>query len=143
MGKEPIEKTIEKETYIFYYLTPRISIKVLVKLTKLFGPALGAAFPEDKSIKIKDILDMDIKIGDAINMLIEKIDANETQIIIDTLFASIICKGRGKLSEEAVYNELFTGDLKLLFIILKESLEVQYGNFFGESNVLGEIKKSL
>jgi len=136
MGKEPVEKTIGKETYIFYYLAPRISTKVLVKLTKIVGPALGAVFPEDKSIKINDILDMDIKIGDAISILVDKIDADETQMIIDTLFTSIICKGRGKLSEEGVYNELFTGDLKLLFIILKESLEVQYGSFFGESNVL-------
>lgn len=143
MGKEPIEKTIENETYIFYYLTPRISIKVLVKLTKIIGPALGAVFPEDKSIKINDILDMDIKIGDAINMLVEKIDADETQMIIDTLLTSIICKGRGKLSEEAIYNELFTGNLKLLFTIVKESLEVQYGNFFGESSVLKNIKKNL
>lgn len=143
MGKEPVEKTIEKETYIFYYLTPRISMKVLVKLTKIIGPALGAVFPKDKSIKINDILDMDIKIGDAINMLVEKIDADETQMIIDTLFASIICKGRGKLSEEVVYNELFTGDLKLLFAVLTKSLEVQYGNFFGASSVLENIKKNL
>ena len=143
MGKEPVEKVIGNETYIFYYLPPRISMQVLVKLTKIVGPALGAAFPEDKSVKINDILDMDIKIGDAINMLIEKIDANETQAIIDTLFTSVICKGRGKLSEEAVYNELFTGDLKLMFTILKEALEVQYGNFFGESGVLSGLKKNL
>ena len=91
MGKEPVEKIIEKETYIFYYLPPRISTKVLVKLTKIVGPALGAVFPEGKSIKINDILDMDFKIGDAINMLVERIDADETQMIIDTLFTSIIC----------------------------------------------------
>ena len=67
MGKEPVEKTIEKETYIFYYLPPRVSMQVLVKLTKIVGPALGAVFPEDKSVKINDVLDMDIKFSRLLN----------------------------------------------------------------------------
>ena len=142
MGKEPVEKKIDGDIYTFYFLPPRISVMVLVKLTKIIGPAIGAAFPKDKTVKMKDILDMDINIGDAINMLVEKIDAAETQNIIDIIFKNTLCKGRGKLIEEAVYNELFTGNIKLLFTILKEGLGVQYGNFFDESNVLEKLKKA-
>lgn len=142
MGKQPVEKVIEGDTYTFYMLPPRVSVVVLIKLTKIIGPALGAAFPKDKTIKIKDILDMDINIGDAINMLVEKIDATETQNIIDIIFENTLCKGRGKLIDEAVYTELFTGNIKLLFTILKEGLGVQYGNFFAGSNVLEELRKA-
>jgi len=138
MGVQPVERTIEGENYTFYYLRPKTSIKILAKLSKMIGPAIGAAFPKGDSIKVKDILDTDINIGNALSLLVEKIDIKDTQEIIDVLFENVFCKGRGKLSEVPVYEELFTGNLKLFFTILKNALEVQYGNFFG---VNGETKK--
>ncbi|GAF85850.1 unnamed protein product, partial [marine sediment metagenome] len=46
MGKQPVEKTIDGETYLFFLLRPRISVPLLARISKMVGPTLGAAFPE-------------------------------------------------------------------------------------------------
>jgi len=129
MGKEPVEKIIEGEEYTFYYLDPDTSIDVLEKIIKLIGPSIGSAFSKEENINIKDIMNLNINIGDAIATLSHNISAKETKYIIKILCKNIFCKGRGKLSDIVVYNDLFTGNLKLLFKILVIAFEVQYGDF--------------
>jgi len=135
MGKQFVEKTIDGETYLFFYLRPRISVSLLGRISKIIGPTLGAALPE-KDIKISEIMDMDISIGNITKIFFDRLDCNEIQDLIDVLFTQVSHKGKGPLSQENTYDELFSGKLKHLAKVVGISLEVQYGDFFGEKNVI-------
>lgn len=131
MGRDPsIEKEIDGEFFIFHYLPPRMSTKLLVRLLKIVGPSIGKAFPTS-NMKVKDILDADIQIGSAVDTLMGKFNEDEVQDIIDILLSRVNHKGKGSLSNEATYTELFTGNLSLLFKVVGKALEVQYADFFG------------
>jgi len=135
MGKQPIEKTIDGETYLFFLLRPRISVPLLARISKIIGPTLGAAFPE-KSMKISEIMDVDISIGNITKVFFEKLNPGEIQEIIDILFTQVSHKGKGPLSQENTYDDLFSGRLKHLAKVVGTSIEVQYADFFGEKSVM-------
>jgi len=137
MGQKFIEKEIDGESYIFTMLRPRISTKLLVKIIKIIGPSVGKAF--NKEVKIKNILDINIDIGSAVMTLCERIDEDNVQNIIDTLFTQVQHKGKGILSNIQAYEELFSGRLKHLFNVVKASLEVQYADFFDGKEGLEEF----
>lgn len=144
MGNEiqPVVKTIDGEEYTFYRLPPRHSTKILVKILKMLGPSVGSGFKEEK-IKVRSVLDVDIDIGKIITTFFDKLDLDELQGIIDVLFTTIIHKGEGQLSNEATYTKLFQGKQAHLYKVLFSSLEVEYGNFFGESKGLRDVYKEI
>jgi len=130
MGKQIVKKEIDGAKFTFYYLIPRISTKLLIRLIKIIGPSFGKAFP-DSDVKLKDIADIDIQIGPAVDALICRFDEDEVQDIIDILLATVLHEGQGNLGEEAARNELFTGNLSFMFKVVGAALEVQYTDFFG------------
>jgi len=135
MGKQFIEKIIDGETYLFFYLRPRNSVSLLGRISKIIGPTLGAALPEE-DIKISDIMDVDISIGNITRVFFDRLDCNEIQEIIDVLFTQVSHKGKGPLSQDNTYDDLFSGKLKHLAKVVGASLEVQYGDFFGGKSVM-------
>ncbi len=128
MGQKLIEKEIDGEFYIFTMLRPRVSTKLLVRFIKIIGPSIGKAFHEE--VKIKEIFDINIDIGNAIMALCQNIDEENVQNIIDILFTQVQHKGKGVLSNNQAYDELFSGKLKHLFNVVKAAFEVQYADFF-------------
>ena len=124
------EKEIDGELYIFTMLRPRVSISLLKRIIKLFGPTIGKTFPE--AIKIKDILDANIHIGDALTEFSERLDDKEVQDMIDILFTQVQHKGEGILSNQLAFDNLFTGRIKHLFKVVLKAVEVQYADFLPE-----------
>lgn len=139
MGKKFIEKEIDGEAYIFYMLRPRISLSLLTKIIKLMGPIIGKAFPRE--VKVKNILEADINIGDAVIEFSNKFNDNRVQEIIDILFTQVQHKGEGQLSEEQAFTNLFSGKIKHLFKVIFAAMEVQYADFFAEGDIVAEIIK--
>ena len=127
MGKKFVEKEIDGEVYIFHMLRPRISVALLSKIVRLLGPSLGKAFPNE--VKIKEIFDVNINIGDAIITFSDKFDDIRVQEMIDVLFSQIQHKGEGALSDDTVYDKLFAGRIKHLFKVVFKAMEVQYADF--------------
>jgi hypothetical protein len=141
MGRITEERIIDGETYTFTMLRPRISLRLLTKIFKLIGPPIGKAFP--KEIKMKDIFDAGIDIGGSINDLAERLSDDELQSLIDILFAPILHKGKGTLTNAAAYDELFAGRMKHLFKVIGVALEVQYADFLeGDDALAAIIRKS-
>jgi hypothetical protein len=137
MGKKYKEIKIGNEEYIFTMLKPRISISLLTKIIRIIGPSLGKAFPNE--IKIKNILEADINIGNSIIEFSNKLDDLQIQEIINILFTQVQHKGEGKLSNELAFNNLFSGKLKHLFKVVKAALEVQYADFLEGEDALALI----
>ena len=138
MGRKEIQEiTVDGEIYLFAMLKPRVSLSLLTRLIGLIGPSLGKAFPN--SIKIKELLDADINVGEAIIELTKKITYNEMQDIIDILFSQVSHKGEGQLSNGQAYDNLFTGSILHLFKVIKTALEVQYADFLQGRDALEAI----
>jgi len=137
MGKKFVEKEIDGEVYTFYMLKPRISLNLLSKIVKLIGPCIGKAFPNE--VKIKEILEANINIGDAVTMFADKFDDDRVQNIIDVLFSQVLHKGEGSLSDETVYSNLFSGRIKHLFKVVLKAMEVQYADFLDGKDFLATI----
>lgn len=139
MGQRYKEIKIDGDFYIFTMLEPKISLSLLSRLAKIIGPPIGKAFP--KEVKIKEILDANINISDAIVELSNRFNDIEIQDIIDILFTQVSHKGEGPLSDEVTYKKLFSGKLKRLFKVVKAALEVQYADFLEGKDALTEIIK--
>jgi len=138
MGKNNYqEKKIDGEFYIFTMLKPRISLSLLSRIIKIIGPPLGKAF--SSKIKVKEILDAEINIGESIIELADRFNDTEIQDIIDILFTQITHKGEGALSQQPTYEKLFSGKLKHLFKVVKVALEVQYADFLEGKDALALI----
>lgn len=135
MGKKEVEREIDGEVYTFHMLKPRKSLTLLTKIVKLLGPSIGKAF--SKEVKVKEILNADINIGDAVIEFSSKLDDDRVQYIIDVLLTQVIHHGKGTLSNEVAYDELFSGRLKHLFKVVTKAMEVQYADFFGDEDFLG------
>jgi len=137
MGNRAIEKEIDGEVYSFFMLRPRKSLSLLSKIVKLLGPSIGKAFSTE--VKVKDIMDANINIGDSVIAFSNQFDDDRVQNIIDILLSQVHHKGKGELSNDAVYDELFSGKIKHLFKVVLKAMEVQYADFFGDEDFLGTI----
>lgn len=135
MGKKAIEKEIDGEIYSFYMLKPRKSLSLLTKIIKLLGSSIGKAFSTE--VKVREILDANINIGNAVIEFSDKFDDDRVQHIIDVLLSQVHHHGMGELSVSTTYDELFSGKLKHLFKVVLKAMEVQYADFFGDEDFLG------
>jgi hypothetical protein len=139
MGRQPIEKEIDGEQYTFCFLNPRLSIDLLTRIAHIIVPSISSGYKGD--IDINTIMDSKIDINSIVTELFKKINSNEILSIIDVLFTQVIHKGEGRLSDRIAFDKLFTGNLKHLFKVVKESLEAQYADFFGEKDALTVLEQ--
>lgn len=135
--REPVKKTIDGEEYIFCQLPPKKSMKLLTRILRIIGPALGVVVG-DKT-KIDDIANLDIKPGMIVSELCSRLDENEVEHIVDTLLSQVHHCGKGELSK--VFDEHFGGRLPHLFNVVFAALEVEYSDFF--DGKLGEVIQDL
>ena len=134
--REPVKKVIDGEEYTFCLLPPKQSIRLLTRILKIVGPALGGAVSGGD---IESIMDADIDTGMIISQLCSRLDENDVEHIIDALLSQVIHKGSGDLSR--VFDQHFAGRLPHLFKVVGVALEVQYGDFFAGKLDIGSLLK--
>ena len=134
--REPVKKVIGGEEYTFCQLPPKKSLKLLTRILKLIGPALGGAMSEDGDAK--NIMDLDL--GMVVSQLCARLDENEIEYIIDMLLSQVLHSGKGNLAQ--VFDQHFAGRLPHLFNVLGAALEVEYNDFFDGkiSDILSGVK---
>ena len=138
MAREPIEKVIDGDKFIFYQLPPRKSLNLLLRIFKIIGSPLGNAIGSNQ-INQKGILDSNIDIGSVVTSLCEKINVTEVELIINELVSQVICEGQGEVLKN--FDNIFAGKIQLLFKVVYEMLNIEYSGFFGGKSVLQEFLK--
>lgn len=128
-----IRKEIDGETYVFSYLAPRRALSLLTAITKLIGPAIGAAYGGD------EVEEEDVNMGDAARLLCENLDDNNVQSMINTLLSQVTHEGKGDVLKS--FDAIFTGKIKHLFKVVFASLEVQYADFFDGKGIIEGLKE--
>lgn len=138
--KQEVTKTIDGVKYTFYQFNPRLGMKVLVKLAKIFGEPLGMIGESVISKGFKNVLASEVKelpVSKMVNSLVTRLDDSEVTELIDNLCDNIICDGKN-LKE--IFDVHFQGEYLRLFKVVKAALEVQYGNFFAA--ILGLLESN-
>ncbi len=141
--REPVRKIIDGEQYTFCQLPPKKSLKLLTRILKIIGPALGGVVKDAGNISegnIESILDLDIDPGMIVSQLCSRLDENDVEYIIDMLLSQVLHSGKGEVSR--VFDEHFGGRLPHLFRVIAAALEVEYGDFFGGKLDLENLFKS-
>jgi hypothetical protein len=119
--------------------------QLLTKVLKYFGSGIIqiigqiknlVAIPEVKNGKIS-IMDLDLdwkEISGIINDFASKLTPEEWQEFCLKLLAYTDVNGK-RISDDAAFNEVFTGKLLLMCKAIVFTLEVNYGDFFAVSGI--------
>lgn len=130
---ETFEKKIGENSYMITQLPARRALKLQAKLFKMIGPAIGAMISVDE--KNSDSLkEMTPK---ALQMLADNIDDKT----FDSLVLEILQGVRKNGSEitDKTIDLQFAGSLNELFMLIKEVVEVNFGDFFREGGILKDL----
>ena len=119
-------KTIADHDIMVTQYPGRKAIEINAKLFKLLGSSFVRLFSGT------DVLDS-FSLSSAIDIFIEKLNPKEfTNFVLELLQSTRI---DGKEITETVFDTEFAGDMGLVYKILGYTLEVNYGNFFGEAGI--------
>lgn len=140
-----------KETRIDDYqvrVTPhaaRAATKLFAKIGRVIGPGLAKLKTDGDASSVKDLELSDI--GPAISALFTALDDASIDILLADIFkhANITkpdSKGQLRMYDLSRLEEIdgaFEGQLLLLFKTVKYVLEVNFGSFFGDKGLLGNL----
>ena len=94
MGKEPVKKSIDGQDYIFGRLPVKQSLKQLMKIMKIAGPAIGAATKSSGVSSVSSIMDSDIDLESIMKNLCDHLDEDSVFDIIDIFMKNILFEGK-------------------------------------------------
>lgn len=130
---DPVIRQIDGDDYTFYFLSPRVSMRLLLRISKACAPSLGIAL--DALIKMRgantetrDALMFDGTFHKAVSELVERLDTETLDGIIDTL-APFSEHSKRRL-DAAYFDEHFRGKIGRLSRWLVAALDVQYHDFW-------------
>ena len=135
---ETFPKRIGEYEFTITQLPARRALRLQAKLLKLIGPCAGVvveeAFKElkDGEGKVSSITDKSLP--RAFHVLAGNLDEKEFESLVIDMIPGI--RVDGKELTEQLLDVLFAGKLNQLFLLLKEVLEVNFGDFFQEGSIL-------
>jgi len=115
---------IEGQDYEIYNLPLQQATKMLAKIVKMFGPAIGGLVGDDLSVKS---LDRKINVKSAIVMLSERIEEDAVWSMIMQLLGCVRL-GTGSQIQPELH---FEGKQMTMFKVVAAVLEHNFGDFFG------------
>lgn len=138
--KEPVKKTIDGEQYTICLLPASQGWNLLIKILRFLGAPIGLGISNNLSVDmtVSDIF-KEINIGKVIAELCSRLNEEEADCIVKTLFSQVMVKNKGNLSD--VFEEHFAGRYLHMLKVVGASLEVNYGDFFGGKLDLQNILK--
>ncbi len=127
--KEPVKKSIDGKEYIFARLPVKQSLKQLMKIMKIAGPAIGIAVGSKTSgASISSIMDKDIDIEAIVKTICDNLDEDAVFEIIDIFMADILFEGQPLIN---IFDVHF-GEHGLIHLgkVIVEATKAEYGDFF-------------
>lgn len=132
MGRKAGSHTIDGKVYEITQLSPKAAQRVLVKISKFIGPALGDEIGDAATGK-SEILDSEVSsaFGKILPKLFNSLNEADTEAVVEAMLG---CAGKTYDSVE------FQGNLMHMYRVVYAALEVNYSDFFeGVSGVLKRI----
>lgn len=144
MARELIAKEVDGHLYQFEQFSTTDALKVMAKLTKIFGEsitiALGSFFkkkPEPGKLgldglpePVKPLLEQDVDenaLEKAVKVLLDHLDETEVVALVKKLSSEkVLCDG-----SSITFDLHYQGETLHLFKVIAASLEAQFGNFIG------------
>ena len=138
--RENKTKTIDGEDFTFYQLNPFKANRLLIKLVKIAGPALGS-LANSKDVKgVQGLMDSDFDAKALLDSLCDKLDEDQVDSIFKELLSQVHHSGEGSLEKEAACDVFFKGKINLMYKVVFAALEAQFGDFFGANGVFAGLK---
>lgn len=112
----------------------RRSLRLKSRLIKLLAPSVGTAIQQKVKKGVK-LLDQNIdlgKVGEAI-MQLHDLDENAYEDLILEILVSTRFDGREL--DAATFDDVFAGELSLMYHVVVFVLKVNYGDFFGPDGI--------
>ena len=135
-----VEKVVDGKKYLFHRLPVSLSLKILIRISKIIGPVMGSVFDglgDDVPGTMKELLDSDIDFSKITTSLFSTIDEDITISTIQELLAHVMYEG-SKVSD--IFEVHFQKDIPHLLKLVGVALEVEYGNFFVEGGLISAIR---
>jgi len=130
LGTKRVE--IAGKTYVLTQLTTAEGLKTLAKITKILGPAFGAAFktlPKDAEISMASLGAHGV--GELISQLSQLATPDDltdlANIFVDR---TEVVMEKNQIPLKGVYSIHFAGDFGALFSLLAEHLNFNFASFF-------------
>ena len=123
------EKTIDGHTFKVFKLAPLDAQDVLIDIGHALAPALGKAATAFDNLKGQSIEDLDVddpRVSTAISTLIQGITKEKMRGLVGTMASVTHCNGTPL---PRVQEQVFRGDLPLLYQWLWFALVTNFGNF--------------
>lgn len=130
MSKEPVRKNIDGTDYIFGRLPVKQSLKQLMKIIKIAGPAIGSAANSSgaSKVSVSSIIESDLDIEAIMKNLCASIEEDSVFEIIDIFMENVLFEAQPlSVIFEAHFSERGLGHLGK---VVMEATKVEYGSFF-------------
>lgn len=121
------EKTISGQTYRTDKLPATEAVRLLARISKLLGPALGEL---EGAIRAGDDTSRSTAGLRALSSMLEHADVDEVVNMVTDVVGCVSVKVNGRY-EPCVLDHHFDGDLVSAFKVVGWVLEVNYRDFFG------------
>jgi hypothetical protein len=146
MAREETEKEIDGIKYTFCQLGAIKAHRLLLKLGKIVGPAIGAM--ANTGDGVKGLLGADIDLEDVLDSLFERADEATIDSILVTLgsqihYAKTEDQKGGVLNTIDLIDLHFTGRLPSMYKVMIAALGAQYGDFLEEGGIVENIKAKI
>ena len=124
-----VKKNINGKVFEFWTLPPKEALRILTKLSKIIVPGFAKGIGNVSNDKL---LDTQIDLGSMAGTIVNNLDENEMLYIIEQLLLYTKITKDGGLKNCNLETD-FQGKLGLLVNVIKESIEVNYKDFFTEA----------
>lgn len=133
MAVKNFEKTIEGLKVSVTQHPGLLLNQLHIDIVKLLGVPLAtllfSAMSQGANIKIRDLLDRELDFPKAIAELCSRLDAVEFESLVMRIF-TFTQVNQKPLTDSDIFNDVFAGNLLLMYKIIAYTLEVNLGDFF-------------
>jgi len=131
MSNEPVKKSIGGVDYLFCRLPVKQSMKQIIRIMKIAGPAMGAAANSLDSLKggsLSSIIDADLDFELVISNLCANLNEDSIDLIVDVFMENILVGAEPLIN---IFDPHFQEHgLGQLAKVVTEAVKVEYGSFF-------------
>jgi len=128
---------IDGKEYDFYFINPTKALKLLTRLIKIALGPVGGAFGGG-SVSATSVLDTSISLDGLFARLAENLDED----VVTNTIKEIMFYVRHKEGAEIIFDAEFEGQMWHLMKLVRQALEVNYGDFFdGIKAELGILRR--
>lgn len=127
------ERLIGENTYTITQLPARRALRLQAKLFKLLSPSLSILLSPENENMTRHIE----MVPKSLSLLSESLDDKTFDLLVIEIMQGVRRNGK-EITDKTIDLE-FAGELNELFLVMKEVLEVNYGDFFRQGGIIHQV----